>query len=145
MANLTLKDLGIVPFQNGQMVRINENTLATQPYTSMAGNTYFSAVSILSNIIIKQDIGIGWLHTFLNGLRLYARSNGVLIAEQNYHCQIYYPNLVVEESCRLFMKAVRDMARRQNVRLDEQTTERVFRSEVAGYLAGAIKSPHLLR
>lgn len=131
---LTLKDLGIVSLKNGQLTYLNENTFAIQPYTSMAGNTYLSVVSFLPNLVIKQEIGHGRFYTFLNGLRLYTRKDSILIAEQNYHNQIYCPDFVKKETCELFMNAVRNMARRQKIEIDESSIRQHFINEVGKYL-----------
>lgn len=40
-------------------------------YTSTTGNTYFNAAHFAEGILIKEDVGQGYRHTFLNGLHIY--------------------------------------------------------------------------
>ena len=40
-------------------------------YTSAAGNTYYKAVRISDRLAVYYDIGQGYYHTFLNGIKLF--------------------------------------------------------------------------
>ncbi len=77
----------------GATYNASTNTLIANGYTSNAGNTYFNALNMKGEIIIKQDVGIGYRHRFLNGVSIYVLANNkpVLIATENYHCK-YYDN-----------------------------------------------------
>lgn len=58
-------------------------------YTSIAGNTYFNAARFGEGILIKEDVGEGWLHTFLNGIHIYDLKTKKLLCERSFNCHYY--------------------------------------------------------
>ena len=44
------------------------NAFLSKGYTSTAGNTYFNSIRVAEGILIKEDVGQGYAHTFLNGI-----------------------------------------------------------------------------
>ena len=47
------------------------NIFLTQGYTSAAGNMYYRAVRLSNRLVVYYDLGQGYAHTFLNGIKLY--------------------------------------------------------------------------
>src|SRR5690606_24188636 len=73
------------------------NAFLTQAYVSAANNAYFNAIRFAEGIIIKEDVGQGHTHTFLNGLRIYHAASRTLLADRTYHCCFYSEHIVKEE------------------------------------------------
>ncbi len=62
-----------LPALSGDHVTYNpeKNVFLTLGYTSGAGNTYFQAIRLSKRLAVYYEIGIGYLHTFLNGIKLF--------------------------------------------------------------------------
>ena len=83
---------------NGTKIYSEEsNSFLGNGYTSMAGNTYFNSVRFLEGIVIKEDVGNGHTHTFVNGIRLYGLKDKTLLCERNYHCCFYSKSFIMGE------------------------------------------------
>jgi len=65
------------------------NAFINTGYTSLAGNHYFNMLRFAEGILIKEDVGEGYLHTFLNGIRVYSIKDRCLIADASFHNVIY--------------------------------------------------------
>lgn len=63
-----------LPALSGSSLTYNpeKNVYLTLGYTSAAGNTYFKAVRFSNRLAVYYHIGQGYLHTFLNGITLFA-------------------------------------------------------------------------
>lgn len=48
-----------------------KNIFLSQGYTSAAGNTYFQALRCSEQLAVLFDVGEGYAHTFLNGIKLF--------------------------------------------------------------------------
>ena len=79
----------------------NLNALVGAGYTSMAGNTYFNALRMAEGLLIKEDIGEGYAHTFLNGLHIYDIRTKTLICEKTFHCKLY--SRIISKQCAVTM------------------------------------------
>ena len=97
----------------------NANAFLSTGYTSAAGNTYFNAVRFAEGILIKEDVGQGYAHSFLNGLRIYSLKNKELLAEGDYHCQFYSKAVVKSKSINMLLRVLREAASSEGVELDE--------------------------
>ncbi len=91
-------------FQQNGLSKINQftysndlNAFVGEGYHSLAGNTYFNSVRFVEGIFIKEDVGVGYYHTFLNGLKIFDIQKRTLISERNYHCRIYSKSYVIDE------------------------------------------------
>jgi hypothetical protein len=62
------------------------NAFIGNAYTSMAGNTYLNEIRLLEGILIKEDVGHGHTHTFINGIRVFDLRTKNLLCERSYHC-----------------------------------------------------------
>ena len=74
-------------------------------YTSQAGNTYFQGLRLSNRLAIVEDIGQGYYHTFLNGLKLYCYDGNQmkLIATRYYNC-CYYSEYIVKQEAESMLK-----------------------------------------
>ena len=92
MTNSSLNSLvcQALPALSGSSVTYNaeRNMYLTQGYTSAAGNTYFQGIHLSNRLAIVLDIGIGYAHTFLNGIKLYCfdGKDKKLIASRFFDC-----------------------------------------------------------
>jgi hypothetical protein len=75
MMNTALQTIATkaLPALSGEQVTYNaaKNVFLSQGYTSAAGNMYYRAIRLSNRLIVYYDLGQGYLHTFLNGIKLY--------------------------------------------------------------------------
>lgn len=90
------------------------NAFVGNGYTSSAGNHYFNAVRFAEGILIKEDIGVGYLHTFLNGIKIYSLKDKTLIVDQTYHCKFYSKEESKSQSRSLLLDQLEAAARQQH-------------------------------
>ena len=79
-----------LPAMSGSKVSYNssKNLYETSGYTSAAGNTYYQGIRLSDRIIVKYDLGQGYLYLFLNGIQIYGY-NGTektLLASRAFQC-----------------------------------------------------------
>ncbi|MBR2203374.1 MAG: hypothetical protein IJ914_04120 [Prevotella sp.] len=62
------------PCMSGEQVTYNaaRNVFLSQGYTSAAGNMYYKAIRLSNRLVVYYDLGQGYIHTFLNGIKLFA-------------------------------------------------------------------------
>lgn len=62
-----------LPALSGESLTYNavKNIFLTQGYTSATGNMYYKAVRLSNRLVVYYDLGQGYLHTFLNGIKLF--------------------------------------------------------------------------
>lgn len=92
----------------------NVNAYLTNGYVSCAGNTYFNAIRIGDGFVIKEDVGQGYLHTFLNGIRIYSLKDRKLLADKTYHKVIYSTETVKSEVCTLITDVIIEASRNED-------------------------------
>lgn len=63
-----------LPALSGSSLTYNpeKNVYLTLGYTSVAGNTYYRAIRFSNRLAVYYHIGVGYAHTFLNGITLFA-------------------------------------------------------------------------
>ena len=75
-----------LPALSGEQVTYNaaKNVFLSQGYTSAAGNMYYKAIRLSNRLIVYYDLGQGYIHTFLNGIKLFAfdGTKATLIAQK---------------------------------------------------------------
>ena len=86
------------------------NAYLTNGYVSAAQNVYFNAVRFAEGIVIKEDVGQGHSHSFLNGLRIYSLKDKVLLADRSYHCNFYSKESVKSEAKDMLFMLVKEAA-----------------------------------
>ena len=89
------------------------NAFLSTGYTSAAGNTYFNAVRFAEGIVINEDIGKGWAHTFLNGIKIYSLRNKELLAERYFYSNIYSKAKVKNEAIDMLFEVLKIAAERE--------------------------------
>ena len=75
MGNTALQTIVMrnLPALSGESITYNaaRNIFLTQGYTSAAGNMYYKAIRISNRLGVYYDLGQGYAHTFLNGIKLF--------------------------------------------------------------------------
>lgn len=73
--NTTLQTIATkaLPALSGEQVTYNaaKNVFLSQGYTSAAGNMYYKAIRLSNRLLVYYDLGQGYAHTFLNGIKLF--------------------------------------------------------------------------
>ena len=76
MTNTALQAIATkaLPALSGEQVTYNaaKNVFLTMGYTSAAGNIYYKAVRLSNRLVVYYELGQGYIHTFLNGIKLFA-------------------------------------------------------------------------
>ena len=120
MANIEIfKKFGVSSVASNVTYSASLNVFTGNGYTSAAGNNYFNAFRFAEGILIKEDVGVGYAHTFLNGIRIFDLSSKTLLCERSYHCCYYDKNYVKSQSIDMLRKLVMDAAKSDNVYLLE--------------------------
>ena len=62
-----------LPALSGESLTYNaaKNVFLTMGFTSAAGNTYYKTVRLSNRLVVYYDLGQGYIHTFLNGIKLF--------------------------------------------------------------------------
>ena len=62
-----------LPALSGESFTYNaaRNVFLSMGYTSAAGNTYYKAIRVSNRLAVYYDLGQGYAHTFLNGIKLF--------------------------------------------------------------------------
>jgi hypothetical protein len=62
-----------LPALSGESIAYNaaKNIFLTQGYMSAAGNMYYKAIRLSNRLMVYYELGQGYIHTFLNGIKLY--------------------------------------------------------------------------
>ena len=76
MTNTALQTIATkaLPALSGEQVTYNaaKNVFLSHGYTSAAGNMYYKAIRLSNRLVVYYDLGQGYAHTFLNGIKLFA-------------------------------------------------------------------------
>ena len=76
MTNTALQTIAAkaLPALSGESLTYNaaKNVFLTLGYTSAAGYMYYKAIRLSNRLMVYYDLGQGYLHTFLNGIKLFA-------------------------------------------------------------------------
>lgn len=62
-----------LPALSGSSLTYNpeKNVFLTMGYTSAAGNTYYKAIQCSGKLAVYYELGEGYIHTFLNGIKIF--------------------------------------------------------------------------
>lgn len=101
------------------------NAFVGNGYTSMAGNHYFNALRFAEGIVIKEDIGQGYMYTFLNGLKVYSLKDKTLIADACFHKLRYTKEVSKGIAKEILLKKLQEAARHEGFKYDAHEAERV--------------------
>ena len=94
-----------LPALSGEQVTYNaaKNVFLTMGYTSAAGNTYYKAIQLSDRVVACYEIGEGYAHTFLNGIKLFCwdGQKATLIAQKfwgGYDWRVFSESFAKEQS-----------------------------------------------
>lgn len=89
------------------------NAFVGSAFTSLAGNTYFNTARFADGILIKEDVGQGWLHTFLNGIHIYDLRTKKLLCEKYFNCHYYSKETVKTDVKRMLEDLILSAAHKE--------------------------------
>jgi len=114
---LVLKQFGLA---KGISYSETANAFLTPGYTSVAGNTYYNAIRFAEGIVIKEDIGQGWAHTFLNGVRIYSLKDKTLLADRSFHSYFYSKTALKNEAVAMLMEVLQKAATKEGYQINKE-------------------------
>lgn len=112
----------IIPISSSVAYSNSSNMLTTSAYTSQAGNTYFRGIRLSDMILINLNIGIGYAHTFINGISIYTNlreGKPTLIASKSYNVEYYEEEYIKSEIINLIKEKLITESKKENTLLDE--------------------------
>ena len=116
-----------LPALSGEQVTYNaaKNVFLSQGYTSAAGNMYYKAIRLSNRLIVYYDLGQGYIHTFLNGIKLFAfdGTKATLVAQRNwggYDYRIFNEQFAKEQSILMLKGFLEGQLKLQGARVSDQ-------------------------
>ena len=131
MMNTALQTIATkaLPALSGEQVTYNaaKNVFLSQGYTSAAGNMYYKAIRLSNRLVVYYDLGQGYLHTFLNGIKLFAfdGQKANLIAQKywgGYDYHIFNEQFAKEQSILMLKNYLDGQLKIQGAHVSEQET-----------------------
>lgn len=131
MANTALQTIVAksLPALSGESITYNaaKNVFLTMGYTSAAGNMYYKAIRLSNRLIVYYDLGQGYIHTFLNGIKLYCfdGQKANLIAQKywgGYDYRIFNEQFAKEQSTLMLKNFLEGQLKIQGAHVSEQET-----------------------
>jgi len=126
-----------LPALSGEQVTYNaaKNVFLSQGYTSAAGNMYYKAIRLSNRLVVYYDLGQGYIHTFLNGIKLFAfdGTKATLIAQRNWggcDYRIFNEQFAKEQSILMLKGFLEGQLRLQGARVSDQELACFARSMV---------------
>ena len=113
MENTTLQLVAAkaLPALSGESLTYNaaKNVFLTLGYTSLAGYMYYKAVRFSKRLVVYYELGEGYAHTFLNGIKLFCWDGrkAQLVAQKNWGGSDYriFSEQYAKEQCILMLKS----------------------------------------
>jgi hypothetical protein len=102
------------------------NAFLSSGYTSSAGNTYFNSIRVAEGILIKEDVGQGYAHTFLNGIKIFSIKDKTLLADKSFNNVRYNKTRIKIEAKKLLLKMLVDSSFREGYTLNYTKAEEVI-------------------
>lgn len=116
-----------LPALSGESITYNaaKNVFLSMGYTSAAGNMYYRAIRLSNRLIVYYDLGQGYLHTFLNGIKLYCfdGQKANLIAQKywgGFDYRIFNEQFAKEQSTLMLKNFLEGQMRIQGAHVSEQ-------------------------
>lgn len=127
---------------SGVTYNADRNMFLTTGYTSAAGNTYFQGIHLSNRLAIVMDIGIGYLYTFLNGLKVYCfdGKEKKLIGTRFYNCCFYNDSSARREAAEILLDYLQTQAKMLGASIPQAQLEEYATQQV---LAAATNRPAL--
>lgn len=95
------------------------NALVGGGYTSIAGNTYFNTLRLADGIFIKEDIGMGYWYTFLNGVHIYDLHTKTLLCERHFYRHRYSRETAKQDAENMLFELLSEAASKEKVIIDK--------------------------
>ena len=139
MTNTALQTIATkaLPALSGEQVTYNaaKNVFLSQGYTSAAGNMYYKAIRLSNRLMVYYDLGQGYLHTFLNGIKLYCfdGQRATLIAQKYWggsDYRIFNEYFAKEQSILMLKGFLEGQLKLQGARVSEQELSNFARGMV---------------
>jgi len=118
-----------LPALSGESITYNaaKNVFLTMGYTSAAGNMYYKAIRLSNRLMVYYDLGQGYIHTFLNGIKLYCfdGQKANLIAQKywgGYDYRIFNEQFAKEQSTLMLKNFLEGQLKIQRAHVSEQET-----------------------
>ena len=118
-----------LPALSGESITYNaaKNVFLSMGYTRAAGNMYYRAIRLSNRLIVYYDLGQGYIHTFLNGIKLYYfdGQNANLIAQKywgGYDYHIFNEQFAKEQSILMLKNYLDGQLKIQGAHVSEQET-----------------------
>ena len=116
-----------LPALSGESLTYNaaKNVFLSMGYTSAAGNMYYRAIRLSNRLIVYYDLGQGYIHTFLNGIKLYCfdGQKANLIAQKywgGYDYRIFNEQFAKEQSILMLKNFLEGQLKIQGARVNDQ-------------------------
>ena len=116
-----------LPALSGESITYNaaKNVFLSMGYTSAAGNMYYRAIRLSNRLIVYYDLGQGYIHTFLNGIKLYCfdGQKANLIAQKywgGYDYRIFNEQFAKEQSILMLKNYLDGQLKIQGAYVSEQ-------------------------
>ncbi len=129
MQNTALQTIAAkaLPALSGESLTYNaaKNVFLTQGYTSAAGNMFYRAIRLSDKLIVFYDLGQGYIHTFLNGIKLFAfdGQKAQLIAQKYWggcDYRIFSEQFAKEQSILMLKSFLEGQLKIQGARVSDQ-------------------------
>lgn len=131
MTNTALQTIAnkTLPAMSGEQVTYNaaKNVFLSQGYTSAAGYMYYKAVRLSNRLLVYYDLGEGYAHTFLNGIKLFCwdGQKANLIAQKSWggcdYC-IFNEYFAKEQSILMLKNYLAGQLKAQGAHVSDQET-----------------------
>lgn len=127
-----------LPALSGEQVIYNvaKNVFLSQGYTSAAGNMYYKVIRLSNRLVVYYDLGQGYLHTFLNGIKLFCfdgqKTN--LIAQKSWggcDYRIFNEQFAKEQSIQMLKGFLEGQLKLQGAQVSDQ--------ELASFARGIVE------
>lgn len=127
---------------NSVTYNADRNMFLTAGYTSAAGNSYFQGIHLSNRLAIVLDIGVGYAHTFLNGIKMYCfdGSQKKLIGSRFYNCCIYCDYVARREATEILYEYLKSQAQIMGTCISNSQLEEFAKNQV---LSAATNRPML--
>ena len=126
-----------LPALSGESLTYNaaKNVFLTLGYTSAAGNMYYKAVRLSNRLVVYYELGQGYIHTFLNGIKLFAFDGpkATLIAQKywgGYDYRIFSEQFAKEQSILMLKGFLEGQLKLQGAHVSDQDLTCFARSMV---------------
>ena len=127
-----------LPALSGDSLTYNaaKNVFLTMGYTSAAGNMYYKAIRLSNRLMVYYDLGQGYIHTFLNGIKLYCfdGQKANLIAQKywgGYDYRIFNEQFAKEQSILMLKGFLEGQLKLQGAHVSDQ--------ELASFARGMVE------